>query len=177
MIVLAIAILVGVTASPVGRFHGYGHHHEMSGYARHGPGRHMAAPEMMWRGRTGWHSMHDGGAMLPGMGMGFRSHYVGIVLDDEQERRMRAIWQGLDNERGMLLERFYEQQRRLENMLRADNPDAQRVGEQYLRCADLRRRILELDVEGWRQMDEVLTDVQRAEARKRRRQWPGVHRY
>ena len=171
MIAMAIVIVVSILLSPAGSFVGDALHYGMGGYGHHGYLDHMAGPGMMRGGSAGLHSMHHGVTTIPGLSMMSLLEYDNFEFSDEQRRRFREIRQQISEDRRELLDRLYDEQRKMDDLLRAEDPDPQLAGQQYARCTDLRRKILELEINEWRRIDEVLTEEQRDELRGRRHYW------
>ncbi|NIO42772.1 MAG: hypothetical protein GTO41_23055 [Burkholderiales bacterium] len=172
MIVAAIVIVLSILFSPAAAFYGQGFHHGMRGYGHHRYGNHMSMPDIMWHGWGAVRSMRDDVAMIPRMNMmTWLAYDEDFEFSDEQKRRFRDIQQQLENKRGMLLEQLLVEQRKLSDLMQADMPEPKHVGEQYARCADLRRQILELETGHWLQVEGLLTDEQRDELKGRRHYW------
>jgi Spy/CpxP family protein refolding chaperone len=135
-------------------------------------GHHMMGAIPMWGGWTGGHPMSDSPTISPEMAMmPWPDETVELDLSDEQERRIRTIREQFREKRRDLLDRIRQENDTMTELLRADSPEPEAVGEQYTRRADLGRQMLMLGLQERLRIDEVLTSEQRDLVRERRRAW------
>ena len=171
LIVAAILIaLIGITGTSPGLHHymPYGNY----GYSAPGYGHHMMGYPSMSRGLTGRHFMHGWGSMMQGAVIPPWFDDVNAVdLSDDQKLRISTMHEKVRDQRWDLLDHINQQQRKLAALLDVDDPDPALVGAQFARAADLRRQLLELDLDERRRIDNILTGEQRDQLRKYRRAW------
>ena len=174
--VAVIIALMGVTAT-FGRFHGWMNsdaweHRRQAGYGSHmmgTPGGHAMGRGLFasrWMG-TGF--MVPGAMMLDAHMPGWFDNPYDLDLNDQQVERIDAIRERTRDMQWEFSGRVREGQWQLMKLLRADNPDPAEAGKQYAGISDLSRQMLEQSVDARNQIDAVLTQEQRVELRRWRR--------
>lgn len=179
MIGVAFVIaLIGVTTT-VGRFHGWmdgdawehRRHGDSRGHMIGTPGSHALGRGSLasqWMG-TGF--MGQGGMMLDMYAPGWTDYANDLDLSDQQVERIDAIRERARDMQWDFSRRVREGQWQLMKLLRADNPDPAEVGKQYASISDLSRQMLEQSVDTRNQIDAILTQEQRVDLRRWRRNW------
>ena len=94
-----------------------------------------------------------------------------LDLNDQQVERIDAIRERTRDMQWEFSGRVREGQWQLMKLLRADNPDPAEVGKQYASISDLSRQMLEQSVDTRNQIDAILTQEQRVDLRRWRRNW------
>lgn len=134
----------------------------MSGYSgmRHGMG-------MMGSGMMGPGMMGPGmGMMGMGPGMGMMGAFYALDLNDEQQKKLTQIQDGLRKQHWELMGKIQDEYAKLRDLYAADTRDPAAIGAQAQRIFDLRRQMIESSVDAGNRMEGVLTAEQKAQLRK-----------
>lgn len=184
---LAFAAGLMVTASAVaahGQGMGRGAHNgcPMGGMGMMGPGGGMGmGPGMMGPGMMGpgmgvgamggagmGMGMGGGMGMGPGMmgpGMG-AGPFAMLNLSPEQRTKVNAIQDSLRKQQWTLQGKINDEEARLRDLYLVDQPDPKKIGQVYDGIFDLRRQMIEGQVQAQNQMRNVLTPEQRNQIRQ-----------
>jgi len=175
LIAVAIVVFVAGVNFSGAMFHGSRFHPGMlhPGMADRGArayGHHMGPGMMM----QGWHSMYGPGSMMSGGGVMPRIEYLeDLHLSEQQEAAIESVRAATGQGRLSLLEVLDDAVGTLSELLLADSPDPAAVGQQYARCAELRRQLLELEMTEWQRISEILNQSQRERVKRWHRYWMG----
>lgn len=132
-----------------------------AGIGMMGPG--MYGPGMgMGMGMPGGMGMGPG-MMAPGMGAG---PFATLNLSTEQRTKINAIQDSLRKQQWTLQGKINDEEARLRDLYLVDQPDPKRVGQAYGNIFDLRRQMIEAQVQAQNQMQSVLTAEQRNQIRQ-----------
>jgi Spy/CpxP family protein refolding chaperone len=115
--------------------------------------------------------MGQGGMMLEMYAPAWTDYANDSDLSDQQVERIDAIRERARDTQWDFSGRVREGQWQLMKLLRADNPDPAEVGKQYADISDLSRQMLEQSVDARNQIDAILTQQQRVDLRRWRRDW------
>lgn len=103
------------------------------------------------------------GMMGPGMGAG---PFAMLNLSAEQRTKINAIQDSLRKQQWTLQGKINDEEARLRDLYLVDQPDPKKVGQTYDAIFDLRRQMIEAQVQAQNQMQNVLTAEQRNQIRQ-----------
>lgn len=129
-----------------------------------GPG--MMSPGMMG-GYSGMrHGMGMMGSGMMGPGMGMMGAFYALDLNDDQQKKLTQIQDGLRKQHWELMGKIQDEYAKLRDLYAADTRDPAAIGAQAQRIFDLRRQMIESSVDAGNRMEGVLTAEQKAQLRK-----------
>nr|VFJ98016.1 MAG: protein refolding chaperone Spy/CpxP family [Candidatus Kentron sp. LFY] len=104
-----------------------------------------------------------------GMGAGFRQLFQLPNLTDEQRRKIQDISDELRRSHWKSMGEKMEHSAALRRLYEADPLDAKAIGATYAKIFDIKRKMIETDIEANQKAKDVLTDEQRKQLRSWRR--------
>ncbi|WP_221928968.1 Spy/CpxP family protein refolding chaperone [Tepidiphilus olei] len=135
-----------------------------------GPGMMGMGPRGMWGDWDDWDDRYMGpGMMGPGMmGPGMMGGYgYGPALDltEQQQAKIAQIQEDFRKKQGDLAAKMYAEQAKLNEIYYSGKRDPAAIDNQYKKICDLRRQMIQIQVDAQNRMDAVLTPEQKERLR------------
>lgn len=151
----------------------------------YGPGMMGAyGPDMMGRGYGGGPGqgygpgMMGGGGMMGGMmgpygreGMMGLGPLQALDLDEQQIGKVNQIRDELRRKSWNAMGKLQDEQAQMRDLFLAEKRDPAAIGKQSMKIADLRRQLLEAQIDAHNRIEALLSKEQRAQLRSYRRGW------
>jgi Spy/CpxP family protein refolding chaperone len=148
--------------------------------------RNPVAPGVM--GHPHMYGPHDGCGyesgmgheMMGGMGM-MESPRAGMVralsLSDEQRAKINKLSDKLQHDNWAAMGAIMDESAKLRDLYEADRRDPAAIGKEYQKIFDMKRQMIEAMITTQNQIEDLLTDEQRAQLKDMRKKMGAMHGY
>lgn len=161
------AASVGIGAQPQSAPPGYGHG-MMGGYAGPGMMGGYGYSPGHGPGMMGGYGYGYGAGMMGGYGRGGMmglGHLYGLNLSNEQLAKINQIQDEIRKKNWGLMGKLLDEQAQMRDLLLADKRDPAAIGKQAMKMADLRRQMLEANVDAHNRIEALLSKEQKDQLR------------
>jgi Spy/CpxP family protein refolding chaperone len=121
-----------------------------------------------------------GGGMMGGMGM-MESPRAGMVralaLSDEQRTKINKLSDKLQHDNWAAMGAIMDESAKLRDLYEADRRDPAAIGKEYQKIFDMKRQMIEAMITTQNQIEDLLTDEQRAQLKDMRKKMGAMHGY